>query len=433
MPTAQGGPKRSPIQELYNRYSTSRIATSHRLDDRGVGVTALVGSRIFSSPHRPDWLWGPPNLLSNWYRKGSFHGGVVGVNLSGRKGDHSPPASAKEIFVKPQTRMDFNRNKSLVTFPLSNIYTTVKALCIIFFEEYVTLYFNGFTTTVGILSLYHLMRPVIRSLITAATSKIPFNSHFTKGGTDGDDDLFKFRFWTTEVVCLVCCSTAGAWYIIKKDWIARTLLGIAMAIHIVQFDYENKVATGCIIPCVLFVGKILWVTAATSFDGPIKLIFPQDFMEEKSLARNVVTFGMLEFAFPGRFIAMLLRFDNSLKRNSNTYFNVAFAAYFVGLTANIFVTHVFKYTLPPLLYLVPACVGTPMLWALLKGDIKAMFQYEDFPSEKATDTTKGPRYVSASVTATKTRIVLHQSALKDTHYTASTSRALLSKTHVVLH
>jgi hypothetical protein len=38
------------------------------LDDRGVGVRDPVGSRIFSSPRRPDRLWGPPNLLSNGYR-----------------------------------------------------------------------------------------------------------------------------------------------------------------------------------------------------------------------------------------------------------------------------------------------------------------------------------------------------------------------------
>jgi hypothetical protein len=44
-------------------------ATGYGLDDRGVGVRVLVGSRIFSSPCRPDRLWDPPGLLSNGYRE----------------------------------------------------------------------------------------------------------------------------------------------------------------------------------------------------------------------------------------------------------------------------------------------------------------------------------------------------------------------------
>jgi hypothetical protein len=41
--------------------------SGYGLDDRGVGVRMPVGARIFSSPHRPDLLWGSPNLLSNGY------------------------------------------------------------------------------------------------------------------------------------------------------------------------------------------------------------------------------------------------------------------------------------------------------------------------------------------------------------------------------
>jgi hypothetical protein len=59
---------------IQSRDSAVGIATGYGLDDRGVGVRVPVGSRIFSSPSRPDWLWGPLNLLSNGYR-GSFPGG----------------------------------------------------------------------------------------------------------------------------------------------------------------------------------------------------------------------------------------------------------------------------------------------------------------------------------------------------------------------
>jgi hypothetical protein len=72
------------------------IATGYGLNDRGVGVRVPVVSRIFSSPRRPDRIWGPPNLVSNGYR-----GMSPGVKRPGREADHSPPTSAevKKIWI----------------------------------------------------------------------------------------------------------------------------------------------------------------------------------------------------------------------------------------------------------------------------------------------------------------------------------------------
>lgn len=89
--------------------------------------------------------------------------------------------------------------------------------------------------------------------------------------------------------------------------------------------------------------------------------------------------GLGDIVIPGIFIALLLRFDYSLKRKSYLYFYATFIAYFLGLMSTIFVMHVYKHAQPALLYLVPACISTPLLLALVKGDLKTLFAYEDHP------------------------------------------------------
>ena len=91
--------------------------------------------------------------------------------------------------------------------------------------------------------------------------------------------------------------------------------------------------------------------------------------------------GLGDIVIPGIFVALLLRYDQSLKRNSNFYFYTTFIAYILGLCGTIVVMHVFKHAQPALLYLVPACLGAPIFMALIRGDLKSMFSYADHPEE----------------------------------------------------
>ncbi|KAK5895240.1 hypothetical protein CesoFtcFv8_011852 [Champsocephalus esox] len=86
--------------------------------------------------------------------------------------------------------------------------------------------------------------------------------------------------------------------------------------------------------------------------------------------------GLGDIVIPGIFIALLLRFDVSLKKQSKTYFYSSFLAYIFGLGLTIFVMHTFKHAQPALLYLVPACIGFPCLVALVKGELTELFSFE---------------------------------------------------------
>jgi hypothetical protein len=64
-----------------SRNSSVGIKAGYGLDDWGVRVRVLVGSTIFSSPRRLNWLWGPPSPLSNGYRGKSGRGVKLTTHL----------------------------------------------------------------------------------------------------------------------------------------------------------------------------------------------------------------------------------------------------------------------------------------------------------------------------------------------------------------
>ena len=67
--------------------------------------------------------------------------------------------------------------------------------------------------------------------------------------------------------------------------------------------------------------------------------------------------------------------DSSKKdKTSRVYFYSGFIAYFVGLVVTVLVMHTFKAAQPALLYLVPACLGTPITLALIRGELKELFK-----------------------------------------------------------
>lgn len=105
---------------------------------------------------------------------------------------------------------------------------------------------------------------------------------------------------------------------------------------------------------------------------------------------------------PGFFLALLLRFD---AHNTNLpyfptdchapfpkpYFHSALFAYVAGLATTLFVMIQFNAAQPALLYLVPACLGSSLLCAAVRGELKELFAYseeEEEEEEVQVDTKK---------------------------------------------
>ena len=247
----------------------------------------------------------------------------------------------------------------------------------IFGKEYINMLLSFYFLVLGIFALSHMVSPLVLKLVPAAVPVIPFHLKFTQGEGEAKEAVIDYKFNTHDLVCLCLCSVVGVWYILKKHWLANDLLGMAFAVNGVELLHLNNVVTGCILLGGLFFYDIFWVfgtdvmvTVAKSFEAPIKLVFPQDLLENGPMgATNFAMLGLGDIVIPGIFIALLLRYDNSLKRGSNFYFNATFAAYIAGLLTTIGVMHVFKAAQPALLYLVPACLGVPLFLALVRGDI----------------------------------------------------------------
>ena len=268
----------------------------------------------------------------------------------------------------------------------------------IFSKDHINLLLSAYFFVLGIFALTHMLAPMFTRYISPYLPPTAFHLIFTKGEGEEKQELINFEFTSHDVIMCILSTIVGVWYILKKHWIANNLFGMAFAINGVELLHLNNVMTGMILLGGLFIYDIFWVfgtnvmvTVAKSFEAPIKLVFPQDLLENGLESKNMAMLGLGDIVIPGIFIALLLRYDNSLNRGSNFYFWTTFIAYITGLLTTIGIMHVFKHAQPALLYLVPACTGAPTLLALIRGDIRSMFSYADHPEEDEEEEGKSKK------------------------------------------
>ncbi|OJJ04957.1 hypothetical protein ASPVEDRAFT_55016 [Aspergillus versicolor CBS 583.65] len=230
---------------------------------------------------------------------------------------------------------------------------------------------------------------------------------------------------------------------ISKPWWLTNFLGFSFCYGSLQLMSPSTFVTGSLILGSLFFYDIyfvyftpLMVTVATKLDVPVKLLFPRPSdPTDPAGAVSLSMLGLGDIVIPGMMMGLALRFDlylyykakGALKsrlesedsgvikptyqsatggwgerfwapetRSSEseleppyrdarsfpkTYFKASIVGYSFGMTSTLAVMQIFNHAQPALLYLVPGVVISLWGTALVKGQIREMWEFDDAEDE----------------------------------------------------
>ncbi|CAI5729402.1 unnamed protein product [Peronospora effusa] len=186
-----------------------------------------------------------------------------------------------------------------------------------------------------------------------------------------------------------------------KHYILNNIFGISLSIKGIESLSLGSFKVGAILLGGLFFYDIFWVfgtdvmvTVAMSFDAPIKLIFPREFATELEKQKNSIL-GLGDIVIPGIFVALLLRYDahranvtSSQQSFPKPFFHVNLLFYVLGLVTTVTVMFIFDAAQPALLYLVPACLGSALVTAFVRGEFKELLEYSEEDEEEEDSSEK---------------------------------------------
>lgn len=146
------------------------------------------------------------------------------------------------------------------------------------------------------------------------------------------------------------------------------------------------------------------VTVAKNLDGPIKILFPRTLVPNEETGKiETSLLGLGDIVIPGFFLALLLRFDahnakikllptvDIYSNFPKPYFHWTLVSYILGMGTTMYVMITFQAAQPALLYLVPACLGSSFICAIVRGELKELLSYseeEEEEEEEAGSETK---------------------------------------------
>ncbi|KAF1757605.1 hypothetical protein GCK72_014061 [Caenorhabditis remanei] len=209
--------------------------------------------------------------------------------------------------------------------------------------------------------------------------------------------LFKIDFDRHDIIAFLICSPILISHLYKRHWISNNIIGVSFSILGIERLHLASFKAGALLLCGLFLYDIFWVfgtdvmtSVAKGIDAPILLQFPQDIYRNGIIeASKHSMLGLGDIVIPGIFIALLRRFDLRVVQSTaeskappasqkgRYYFLVTVIAYMAGLFITMAVMHHFKAAQPALLYLVPCCLIVPLLLAAIRGEVSALWNYDE--------------------------------------------------------
>ncbi|CEG48338.1 aspartyl protease family [Plasmopara halstedii] len=283
-------------------------------------------------------------------------------------------------------------------FPLlgSGVLLGLYVLFKIFDKDLVNLLLTSYFALIGAYSLTEAFSPLISTVVFKGdptvykrSIKIPFYG------------VYKLELSTAWMLTFVFAAAFAAAWFHTKHYVLNNIFGISLSIKGIEALSLGSFKVGAILLSGLFFYDIFWVfgtdvmvTVATSFDAPIKLIFPREFATETEKQKNSIL-GLGDIVIPGIFVALLLRYDahranasSSMQKFPKPFFYVNLLFYTLGLVATVSVMYIFDAAQPALLYLVPACLGSALVTAFVRGEFKELLEYTEEEEESDSQDDK---------------------------------------------
>ena len=325
---------------------------------------------------------------------------VLTATLCAIAGSHRSIHPVASGTTETMTKSDAMRFPFVGSAVLFGMFLLFKYLPKDVLNKLMTVYF----VFLGVMAIVATFTPVVATLFmpkSVARRRVKFGT-LPKIKYLNDEGPIEMSLDVAEILTGVCAIVFCKWYYDTKHFLANNALGLSFSLQGIEFLTLDSIQIGVILLVGLFFYDIFWVfftpvmvSVAKSFDAPIKLLFPRGPIDVLDASKRPFSMlGLGDIVIPGIYMALILRMD--MKRKEATerpctrskarelknkpppmYFWVVVSGYVLGLVSTIVIMNVFEAAQPALLYIVPGILLATFGRALLAGEVKKVWQYNE--------------------------------------------------------